>query len=123
MKWFNRIAQGFSPGVGFLNGEIMLRRSNIFIDSPFTNERQLRRSDILRRVASYEIFKHSRTCLEPNVADADKMSLLRSCTQFLDPGAIKMSLLRSLFLVKETAKPRAKGSSSKKGSPDLHDNE
>jgi hypothetical protein len=84
----------------------MLRRSNIFIDSPVTNERQLRRSDILRRLASCEIFKHSGTCLEANVADADKMSLLRS-----------------LFLVKETAKPRAKGSSSTKGFPGLHDNE
>src|SRR5580692_3851358 len=101
----------------------MLRRSIIFIDSPFPNERQLRRSDILRRVASCEIFKHSGTCLEPNIAGADRMSLLRSCTQFLDTGAIKMSLLRSLFLVKETAKPRAQGSSSKKGSPDLYDNE
>src|SRR5215469_4112635 len=100
MKWFRRIDQGLSPHGGWVRriGEIKLRGSDIFIDDPHPKRRQLRRSGILRRVASRGNFEPSiaRYGL-PDVAPTELGAIcLPRC--YKDVAPTELFLIRRSFL-------------------------
>ena len=114
MKWFKRIAQGFSPHGGRLRrtDEIKLRRSVIFIENPPLKKRQLRRSGILGRVAGPGIFQPSIVRYgRPDVAPTELDAIyLPRCYKDLAPT--------ELFLIKKNFLPNLQ-----KDFSDLHKHE
>jgi hypothetical protein len=99
MKRRKRTGQGFSPMTGVRTlWETELRRSDIFIDNPPPNKRQLRRSGILGRVASPENFKPSNagSGCRSDVAPTELGAIyLPRCYKDVAPTELQKGFLRS----------------------------